>query len=145
MAKNCVCDSGREWCCAGKRASGRMVLGGWAGVSDSGAVDYCKSRWPKLGLSQWSTCAGIVKSGQDPAGYMATQSPSGGGSLISDFFGGLSKVVTGGVTGAAQGQAQVNQQVMLQQQQAQKAKQMQMLVIAGVVGLGAFMLLRKRD
>ncbi len=148
---DCVCDSGREWCCHSKtNAKSNYIrggLGGWAGVSDDGAVGYCQTRWPKLGLSQWTTCANIIKTGQDPTPYMNTQTASSGGSSassgVSDFFGALGKAIAGGVQGAAQANAAANTAAMVAQQQA-AAQRTQMMVVIGVLGIGAFMLLKNR-
>ncbi len=147
---DCVCDSGHEWCCNNKRRvsarSARLSgLGGWAGVSDSGAVDYCKSRWPKLGPQQWATCGNIIKTNQDPTPFMeAEMKKLPGSSTAADIFGGIAKAISGGITGAAQANAAAGTAALLAQQQAAKARQTQMLVVLGVVGLGAFMLLRNR-
>jgi hypothetical protein len=126
-------------------------MGDWAGVANSSAESYCKSRWPNPGTpgrsneQAWGGCISYIQMGKDPAQIMGPAPTSGGTSLISDFFSGFGKVVSGGITGAAQTQGLMNQQALLQQQQAQKSRQTQMLIIAGVVGLGAFMLLRNRD
>lgn len=92
-------------------------------------------------LSAGGSTAGSVAGATGSAASAAT--PSGGNSIVKDIAGGLFGAILGGIAGTQKAAVlQQQQQLLLAQQQA-RAKQMQTMVLLGVLGVGAFMLLRR--
>ncbi len=151
--RDCVCDSGHEWCCNNKRTAKRRGLSGIVG--SGGGPRRSLGNYIQVGDDE-EKC----KDGSTPGIWGCTDTGVSTDPTLFESFANLfkpapppkpsataqaasaaAKVIIGGIQGAAAQQVAAQQAALMAQQAAQRNKQIQMIAILGVVGLGAFMIL----